>query len=110
MNVPSPWIALLLLGFSYRIWRLLAEDTILSAPRYYLVGLPIDWEDGDPIPDGYRITLASFISCAWCLGFWVSLAVWGAWIAFPTVIEFIAVPFAISSGVGLVRARIDEIG
>jgi len=46
MDVPSPWVALILLAASFRIWRLLADDEILERPRYWLVRLPRGWQEG----------------------------------------------------------------
>lgn len=93
MNVPG-WYALLLLALSaFRTWRLLAEDTILDRPRAALVR---------PLPKGEE-----FILCPWCAGFWVSLAWWAAWQAWPHGTLVVAVPFAISAVVGVVAANLD---
>lgn len=47
---------------SYRLWRLVAVDTILDKPRdWLLVRVP-----------GYIETL---ITCPWCLGSWVAFGV-----------------------------------
>ena len=80
MNVPN-WYELLLLGAaSFRVWRLLAEDDITNKARRYVTRLGPDWQkEGDPIPNGYRFQVMQFILCPWCLGFWVTLAWWGAW-------------------------------
>jgi len=101
MSVPSPWIALLLLGASYRIWKLLADDTILNRPRHWLVRLPPDWEEGDPLPRDYRLELARFITCPWCLGFHVSWVLWLAWEIEPHWTAIFSVPFALSAALGI---------
>jgi hypothetical protein len=107
MAVPSPWAALILVAAAYRLWRLLAEDTILNTPRRRLVNLPLDWEEGEPVPDDYRIGLANFISCPACFGFWISLSVWLLWEANAHWTEVFSMPFAISAAVIVVRARLD---
>jgi hypothetical protein len=109
MSVPSLWITVLLAAASYRIWRLLAEDVILDRPRRWIVRLPLKWKEGMLIPDGYRYRLAEFINCPWCLGFWVSIAVWIAWQADEHLTTVIAVPLAISAAVGIIRTKLDPV-
>lgn len=103
MNIPTWWAALLLVGAAYRVWKLLAEDAILDRPRRWLLRLG-DWheDDGGDPPDEYRYTLGDFIGCPWCFGFWIVLATWGLWLAFPYETVLLAVPFAMSAAVGLV--------
>ncbi len=48
-----------------------------------------------------------FLACAFCFGFWVSLAWWLAYIAWPHWSIIVAVPFAISAIVGLVASNLD---
>lgn len=107
MTVPSPWVALLLVAGTYRLWRLLSEDTILDRPRRWLVRLPRDWSEGDPIPRSYRSGLAEFITCTWCLGFHISWIVWLIWEIEPHWTEILLIPFAISTAVGIVRVKLD---
>lgn len=106
MNVPSPWIALLLMGASFRLWRLLAEDFILDRPRHWIVNLPRNWKEGDELPKDYRLELAKFINCAWCLGFWLGFGVWALWQINEHWTEVLSVPLAISGAVGLVVANL----
>jgi hypothetical protein len=102
MNVPGTW-ALVLLGLAaYRIYRLIGEDTVLDVPRGWLLGLPRAWKEGQAVPASYREWLANFVTCAWCLGFWVALAWWAAWMQWPLGTLVIATPFAISAFVGLI--------
>lgn len=107
MNVPSWWETTLLALAAYRCWRLLAEDVILDHVRRRLVNLPFHWQDGEPLPAGYRNRLAEFINCGWCLGFWLSLLWWGAWQLWAHGTLVTAAVFAVSSVVGLV-ARLDR--
>jgi len=102
MTVPGPWSALILVAAAYRLWLLLAEDDILVRPRRWIVNLPFGWEEGDSIPDRYRMGLAKFISCPACFGFWIALAIFGLWEISPHRMEVISTPFAISTGIVLI--------
>lgn len=98
MSIPG-WYTLTLLSLAaFRTWRLLAEDDILDRPRRYITKLGKKWEkDGDVLPIDYRMGLAQFISCSWCLGFYVGLAWWGTWQTWPHGTSVAAVVFAISA-------------
>jgi hypothetical protein len=93
LSVPSVWPFVLVALAAFRTWRVIAEDTILDRPRARFVG----W-----LPKGEE-----FVTCPWCAGFWVSLAWWGAWEAWPHWTLIVAAPFAISAVVGLIAANID---
>ena len=63
----------------FRIYRLIAEDTILDYPRRKLLRLAKEWEqEGDDPGDDYRAEWGIFITCPWCLGFWLSVVAWAA--------------------------------
>lgn len=108
MNIPN-WYALVLLALAaFRVWKLAAEDDILDRPRRYVTRLGSGWKkEGDPLPDGYRYRLAAFISCEWCLGFYVALGWWGLWSAWPHGTLIAAAPLAISALLPL-AAKISE--
>ena len=109
MSVPSPWVMILLVGGAFRIWRLLAVDTILERPRRWLVRLPRDWnEEEDEVPPTYNEKLAEMIECPWCLGAWISLVVWGLWQVDPHLTEVFASLATVSAAVGLVRENLDS--
>jgi hypothetical protein len=98
VSIPDWWEALLLGLASWRIFQLLAYDEILERPRRYVTRLGPKWEkEGDPIPADYRIALANWLTCPYCAGFWVALAWWGAWQAWPHGSVVAAVPFALSA-------------
>lgn len=84
---------------SWRFWRLVALDAITDGIRRKVTGLG-DWTEVDVIPWEYREGLADFISCPWCLGFWLSIGWWLSWLIFPHVTLVAAVPFAVSALVG----------
>ena len=86
MNVPDWWEALLLALAAWRIFQLIAEDTILDRPRRYVTArLDAKWE--------------LFIECPYCAGFWIAVAWWAAWQIEPEWTLIVAVPWALSAGV-----------
>jgi hypothetical protein len=85
VDFPS-WYALLLLALgAYRTWKLLAEDTVLDGPRKHVLQY---------LPE-------MFVTCPWCLGFWISAAWWGAWQAWPHGTLVAASLMALSALVGI---------
>lgn len=106
--VPDWWSLLLLTAATFRIYRLIAEDTILDGPRKHLLNL-VGWDPDvdDTPPEGYREKIGLFITCPWCLGFWLSLGFWTAWWYEPHWTLVVCVPLTISSLVGLV-AKLDQ--
>jgi hypothetical protein len=110
VDYPEPLAFALLALAAYRIWRLLAADTILNGPRHWVLGLGYRWADGDPIPKKYREHWSIFLECPWCLGFWVSGAVLGIYCAVAGwigLLGFFVTWLALSAIVGLVRGNLD---
>ena len=92
--IPSPWEFVLLALAAYRVWKLVAEDTILDPLRSRVT---------------FTKTEAEFLTCPWCLGAWIGLtwtAAWWIW-DYPTLVA--AVPFAVSVAVGFVAATVDAL-
>ncbi len=88
------WYALVLLALAaYRVWRLLALDTITDSVRHRFVRADSKQEE--------------FLQCPYCFGLWVTLAWWLAWVAWPHWTLVVAVPFALSALVGLIGSRLD---
>ena len=91
--VPN-WYALILLALAaYRVFRLLAHDTVLDPVRHRLVRAESKQEE--------------FLQCPFCLGFWISIAWWFAWIFSAHWTLVVAAPFAISAVVALVAVNLD---
>lgn len=101
--VPEPWPFILLALAAFRIWKLLADDEILDTPRDRF----LRWFG--PRDQRPSAAIWLFLVCPWCLGFWVSLAVWGAWLFWPHSVLVVCVPFAISAVVGLVATAWSQI-
>lgn len=101
------WYELALLTLAvYRVWRLIALDSLLDRPRAWLLR-------GDPPagyaspPPGYREHLAYWLSCPFCCGAWLSGIAWIAWLLTPHWTTVLAVPAALSALVALVGSRLD---
>lgn len=104
MSIPDWWTALLLALAAWRTFRLLSEDTILDRPRAWLLGYS-GWKEGESLPPTLREGLSEFVTCPYCLGFWVSLGWWGAWQAWPHATVVVAVPLAVSAVVGIIAEK-----
>lgn len=103
MTIPNWWSFALLGLAAYRVWKLVAEDTILDKPRAWFVYGFRKWRG-----NGSAEYVKDFISCPWCLGFWVALAWWGAFEAWPHGTIIATVPLAISAIVGVLGWVIGE--
>lgn len=89
MNFPA-WYALLLLALAaWRTWVLLGRDTVLEPLREWL---------------GARSQrLLAFLECPYCAGFWIALAWWGLWDAWPHATTVAAAALAITGLVPLIE-------
>jgi hypothetical protein len=108
VSVPGVWEFVLIAVASYRLWRLIAEDTILDRPRKWALRLG-GWQEGDDAPPGYREKWGEFLICPWCLGWWIGLAWWVAWVAWEQWAVMVAVPFAISAVVAFCNAVVGAL-
>lgn len=93
--IPEPWMFALLGLASWRVWLLISDDKILEKPMDALLRRlhPIE----------RRTFWREFIECPRCLGSWIALAWWLAWLAFPTETTICAVPWALFALVALVE-------
>lgn len=133
--IPSPWVAVILTLGTFRLLRLIGWDDfppILKA-RGWLIGehwvptlVPkFDQEslhhsppelpgkqpssEVDEVRPGYdRPLLAHLIHCPFCIGWWLSLAVYLLWLWLPTEVLYAAAPFALSGAIGLIAKNWDE--
>lgn len=109
MTVPDWWAVTLLALAAYRVWRILAEDSVLDGLRRRVLRMGDDWEkEGDPLPPNYRWRLGNFVRCPACLGFWVALAWWIGWEINGKWALIFAAPFAISQAV-LIARKLDPL-
>lgn len=105
------WFVLLALA-SWRVYRLLAEDTILETPRRKLLRMSDSWaEEGDDPGEEYLWRWGLWLGCPYCAGFWVSgvvLIAYSIIIDWPGTFEFIVSWLALSAAVALL-AKIDDL-
>lgn len=92
--IPDWYILLLLSLAAYRLWKLLAEDTILEPVRNRITFSK--WE-------------TELLECPWCLGAWISLGWVSAWWVFPYQATVVSVPFAVSALVGVWAQTVDAL-
>lgn len=105
---------------AWRAYRIGARDTItepiraaLSYPDKTAVTLAHDTEgltiiglEDESKPP--RVYLATLIRCPWCAGFYVSVAAWLLWEAWPRATLVGSTPLAISALVGLITKNLDK--
>lgn len=99
--------ALILALGAYRLWMLLAKDTITKPWRTRFLG----YEDNgarNRWPHPHRRT-AEFVHCPWCLGFWISLACVAAYYEWPHATRLALAPFALSAALALISVCFDRL-
>lgn len=105
MTVPDWWAAVLLALAAYRTFRLVGEDKITERPRHRLL-YELEFRR-----EGRGTYWQEFITCPWCAGFWIALVWFAAFELWEHATVVAAVPFAISTVVGLiagVQALVDR--
>lgn len=100
---------------AYRLTRLWTEDSLPPLPRLrwrirHHLEVRLSRRDQDTREDWIRYygghPLEPLLDCAWCAGFWISLAVFLAASLIPlTIWAFLAVPLALSAVVGLLAVH-----
>lgn len=97
--------AIVLVLAGHRIARIIGWDKLTQRLRQRLLG----WDDNgqrNRWPANHK-SVAEFVHCPWCLGFWIAVAGWIALQYWPDVVLMGAWPLAISSAIGLVSAHWD---
>lgn len=121
MRTPDAWTFVLLALAAFRVYRLIARDTITEPIRAKLTypdgeavalddepcafGLWLRGADGQR--KSWRVYASTLIRCPWCAGFYVSVAWWGAWALDPRLTAFLAAPWALSAAVALASKQLD---
>lgn len=92
----SPWLFVLAALAAFRVFRLVARDTITRAIR--------DW-----LTERLGDTFADFITCPWCAGMWISAGTYAvARLAPLEVVEPVLIVLSISAVVGLIGENWDD--
>lgn len=117
--IPEPFELLLLAVGGFRLVRLVGWDTITEPPRRWLTGYSDDGAPslgetdydpatGDPIRHSKaRVYVSTLIRCPWCIGFWLSIALYATWLVLPLAVEVVMVPLALSATFGLIAKNLD---
>lgn len=101
---------MLVLG-AYRVTRLIGWDELAPVAKLRSRATGARYDDSSGVDEEWKFdrpTLAHFLACPFCLGFWVSLAVYVAWLSAPTPTLYAMTPFAISGAVGLLAKNLDD--
>ena len=99
-DIPTWWQFLLIALAAWRVFYLIGHDEITEKARRYVTRTPKNWDGEREITSKeYRETLALFLQCPYCCGFWLAIVWWLAWWAWPTETVWVAVPFALSAAV-----------
>jgi hypothetical protein len=108
--IPSPWVAVVLALAGHRLMRLAGWDDLPIILRART------WVNGgvDGVQWG-RPSVAHFVGCAYCLGFWISLVEYLVWVAaghpgampFRSWMLYPAGVLALSSAVGIISRTLD---
>lgn len=111
-DVPGGMEFLLLALAGYRVTRLIGWDSITEKLRNRLLTrrhgvLMTVREKQRAVVSPRNNLLTRLIHCPWCLGFWISLGWWAAWMEWPHGTLVAATPWAISGVVGLVSKNLD---
>lgn len=107
-RVPSPWEFALLAAAVFRVYRLLARDTITASAREVVTGYD---DESAPSPEDQpanaRAWLSTLVRCPWCLGFHLSVEAYVAWRRWPRQTMTVATPLALSAAVALAEKHLD---
>jgi hypothetical protein len=119
--IPSPWIGLVLALGSFRLTRLASYDDFPPIARFraWLVGAQGEATGSQAAHMGLsndtvvivwkykRPLLAALLGCVYCIGFWISLAVYLLWLFVPTQLLYGIAPFALAAATGIIARRLD---
>jgi hypothetical protein len=92
---------------AYRLWMLIAKDSITQPWRVRLLSYD-DTGGMNRWPNPHR-RLAEFVHCPWCLGFWLSLGVVALEYCWPHAARWLLAPFAVSAALALISVCFDRL-
>ena len=119
------WPLLILALGIYSLTRLISIDSIIDRQRdWFYLRFPHEGQTikiGTEFPGRDRCTfivtgdhlyvtvghkLGELVRCPWCMGFWVSLALFGAFVFWPVATTFVLVPFGLRVIPGMIESVI----
>ena len=108
MTVPSWYVLVVLALAAFRLTRLIGWDDFppIRRIRWLLLKTTVDrtMTSTAAAENGRyrhgRPTLAAFVECPYCLGFWIALAAYLFWQVWPDGTMIVLFPFALSTLVG----------
>lgn len=111
--IPTPWVGLVLALATFRLARLAGWDDFppVAKLRAKIVGerqhhdSTIDRDH--PIIVYKRPTLNHFLGCPYCVGFWIGVVVYAAWLAQPRWTLYALAVFALNGAVGIIARMLD---
>jgi hypothetical protein len=121
--VPSPFVTVVFAFAVYRLTRLLGWDEFPLAVKIRSWVIGEEWMTGTKpelpgktpssalaeVRPGYRRPkIAHLVHCPFCLGWWVSLAVYGVWLEFGHRSLYALYPLALSGAAGLLAKNGDK--
>jgi hypothetical protein len=89
------------------VGHVVMQGHVEIAPDVSLPGKQPSSEAVGVRPAYSRPLLAHLVHCPFCLGWWVSLVAYVAWLALPTATLYLAAPFALSGAVGIIAKNLD---
>ena len=108
-QVPGWWEAALLTGAAFRLTRFAGWDDFppVARLRAWLTGEAAEIVAGREMTTWRRPLVAHLLQCAYCIGFWVSLGTYLAWLSAPRATLYVAAPLALSTAVGVIARMLD---
>lgn len=113
--IPSAWVGVVLALAAFRLTRLVGWDDLppIARVRAWALGERVEARSRPGGQDDAYLTLyrrpllAHLVHCPFCVGWWVSLALYIVWLWLPTETLYAAAPLALSAAVGLIAKNLD---
>lgn len=113
--MPSALVLLVLALAAFRLVRLVGWDDLppVVRVRSWVLGERVEARSRPAGRDDVYVTLyrrpllAHFVHCPFCVGWWVALATYVAWVLEPRWTLYACVPLALSAAVGLIAKNLD---
>lgn len=100
-------VVLIIALASYRITRVITQDTLLHEPREALLRWAWNQEADPPVPNGrgWRTYAYELLTCSFCLGVWVTAGVGMLWAWGPEWMQPVLAVTAACGGQAYIASR-----